>query len=82
MVYFPAVVLKIIALSLAFLSLARQAHAYLDPGTGSYVVQILIATLAGGAYLVVSSWSKVKGFLSSIISKLSGRKKQDEGQSR
>jgi hypothetical protein len=28
---------------LASLLLAREAHAYLDPGTGSYIFQILLA---------------------------------------
>lgn len=82
MVYFSTVMFKMLTFALGFLSLARQAHAYLDPGTGSYVVQILIATLAGGAYLIVSSWTKVKGFLSSLISRLSGRKKKDGDRSR
>lgn len=76
MVYFSTVMLiKVLAFTVGFLSLAREAHAYLDPGTGSYVIQILIATLAGGAYLIASSWTKVKEFFSSIISKISKRKK-------
>jgi len=57
---------------LAFLP--KIAHAYLDPGTGSYIIQILIATVAGGTYLLVTSWSKVKDLLSNLLSKLSKRK--------
>jgi len=81
MVYSSTVVLKILVLTLAFLSLARQAHAYLDPGTGSYFVQILIAGIAGGGYLIVTFWSKIKGFFSSILK--SGKKeKKDDGKNR
>lgn len=71
---FLTVVLKVLALTLAFLSLARPAAAYLDPGTGSYFAQILIATLAGGTYLLVSSWGRVKGFLRGLIDRFSKRK--------
>lgn len=38
------------------------AHAYLDLGTGSYVVQIAIATLMGGAFFLKSYWSRLKNF--------------------
>ncbi len=81
MVYFPAVVLKVLVLTFGFLILARPVHAYLDPGTGSYFVQILIAGLAGGGYLIVTFWSKIKGFFSSILK--SGKKeKKDDGKNR
>ncbi len=29
-----------------------NVHPYLDPGTGSYILQILIATILGGAFLM------------------------------
>jgi len=79
MVYSSTVVLKILVLTLAFLSLARQAHAYLDPGTGSYFVQILLAGIAGGGYIIVSSWGKIRSFLSSVFKK---KEKQGDGKSR
>ena len=77
MLYFPAVVLKFFALSSAFLLLALPVHAYLDPGTGSYFVQILIAGIAGGGYLIVTFWSKIKSFLSSILKSGKKEKKGD-----
>ena len=73
--------LRILFLSLTLLALARPAHAYLDPGTGSYFVQILIAGLAGGGYLIVTFWSKIKGFFSSIL-KLGKKEKKGDGKSR
>ena len=36
--------------------------AYLDPGSGSFLVQILIAALIGIGVALRASWSKVKGF--------------------
>jgi hypothetical protein len=77
-VYFSTVVLKALVLSLAFLSLARPAQAYLDPGTGSYFVQILIAGLAGGGYLIVTFWGKIKGLFSSIFKMGKKEKKANE----
>ncbi len=34
--------------------------AYLDPGTGSYVLQILLATMFGGMFALKQSWAEVK----------------------
>src|SRR3990172_11608928 len=80
-VYFSTVMLRILFLSLTFLALARPAHAYLDPGTGSYFVQILLAGIAGGGYIIFSSWGKIKQLLSSVFRK--GKKeKQGDGKIR
>ncbi len=40
------------------------AHAYIDPGTGSYLVQILIAIFAGGAFILRTFWANIKGMFS------------------
>ena len=58
--------------------LSKHTYAYLDPGTGSYIIQILIATLAGGTYLVFTSWSKIKTFLSNLFNKLSKREDEED----
>lgn len=36
--------------------------AYLDPGSGSFLIQLLIAALLGIGIALRASWSKVKGF--------------------
>ena len=38
------------------------AHAYLDPGTGSYALQILIGVLFGAGYIIKMFWSKIINF--------------------
>jgi hypothetical protein len=38
------------------------AHAYLDPGTGSAVLQIVIATLMGALFLTKTYWRKLVTF--------------------
>jgi hypothetical protein len=46
-------------LTLLLLALPSIAHAYLDPGTGSYVVQLLIGTLLGGLFALGVFWRRV-----------------------
>ncbi len=35
-------------------------HPYLDPGSGSFIIQILIASLLGVALALRASWGKIK----------------------
>lgn len=35
--------------------------AYLDPGTGSYVLQIALASIFGALYAAKHAWAQVKG---------------------
>ena len=37
---------------------------YLDPGSGSLIIQVIIATLAGLGFLVRNNWQKIKGLFS------------------
>jgi hypothetical protein len=43
---------------------------YLDPGSGSFIIQILIAALLGVGVAVRASWSRIKG--------LFGKKRSEE----
>jgi hypothetical protein len=38
-----------------------SGHAYLDPGSGSFILQLLIAAFLGGAFMLRRFWSKVFG---------------------
>ncbi len=38
---------------------------YLDPGSGSFLIQIAIATLLGLAIAIRASWGKIKGLFGS-----------------
>ncbi len=42
----------------------QTAHAYLDPGSGSYFLQIILASLLTGLYMIKLFWSKIKNFFS------------------
>jgi hypothetical protein len=41
-----------------------NAFAYLDPGTGSIIVQGIIGAIAGGLVVGRMYWQKLKGFFS------------------
>jgi len=43
--------------------LAGNAAGYIDPGTGSYVLQIAIAFLVALAFSIKVFWKKIKAFL-------------------
>lgn len=40
------------------------AHAYLDPGTGSFVLQAIVGAALGAGFTIKVYWSKIKGFFS------------------
>jgi hypothetical protein len=39
-------------------------QAYIDPGTGSMVVQGIIAAVAGAAVMIRLSWARIRGLFS------------------
>ncbi len=45
-------------------ALQREALAYLDPGSGSYILMMLISGAVGGAYAIKLYWKKLVGFFS------------------
>ena len=54
------------------------AYAYLDPGTGSYILQVIIAALLGMAYLVKVYWKKILGFWGRLFPKMSKTSNDDD----
>lgn len=46
----------IVALTLFF---PRTSHAYLDPGTGSFIFQMIIAGVVGGLFTIKTFWRKI-----------------------
>jgi len=49
----------ILLLLLYFFVFAQSTYAYLDPGTGSYITQLMIGFVAGGLYLLKAYWRKI-----------------------
>ncbi|MFH1235919.1 MAG: hypothetical protein V1685_03195 [Parcubacteria group bacterium] len=63
-----ACLLIIIAVTLG-LSFPMPAHAYIDAGTGSYIIQVIIATVLGGLFAIKIFWKKIILFAKKLFSK-------------
>ena len=46
-----------------------KLYAYLDPGTGSIIFQVIIAGFCGGLLMIKIFWSKIKSFFKGLFSK-------------
>jgi hypothetical protein len=62
----------LLLLVLALLLLPSTAQAYLDPGTGSYVLQLLLGTLLGGLFALGVFWRRVLAFARRLFKRGSG----------
>ena len=49
-----------IVFSLIIIS-SKGANAYIDPGTGSYVLQIAIASLLAAGFVIKATWKNIVG---------------------
>jgi len=56
-------------LLLFLLLFPMNIFAYLDPGTGSYIIQIVFASLFGAIFILKNFWNHVKRFLASLFLK-------------
>jgi hypothetical protein len=57
-------------ITLFLFALSQRAAAYLDPGTGSMILQGIIAGLAITAFTIKSYWYKVRGFFGKAAPKV------------
>lgn len=53
----------VIAMLTALLTYAQDARAYFDPGTGSVILQAVIAAVAAASIGLRTFWSQLKAFL-------------------
>ncbi|HCM37833.1 MAG: hypothetical protein UV61_C0008G0092 [Candidatus Gottesmanbacteria bacterium GW2011_GWB1_43_11] len=60
--------MQLILVSLIYLILAKPAHAYLDPGSGSLFFQVLIAGLLSSLFMAKSLWKRLIRFITSLFS--------------
>lgn len=51
----------------------QPAHAYLDPGTGSYIIQIAAAAIFGSLFALKMWWKQITAFISGML----GRKEKN-----
>lgn len=43
-----------------------REHFYLDPGSGSFLIQLLLAALIGSAFAIKVYWKKIKAFFENV----------------
>lgn len=62
-------------LSLFLLMLPQPADAYIEPGTGSYLLQIILAALVGGIFAIKRFYWNIKDFFARHLSKADKKNK-------
>ena len=50
---------------------------YLDPGSGSFLIQLIIAGIVGAGFIIKAYWKKIKGLFNR-----SGAKEEDDSEAR
>ena len=68
---------RFVSLGLAcasMLAISRSANAYIDAGSGSYLLQILVAGMLAGVYVAKSALMNIKA---AVVRKFSTRKGED-----
>jgi hypothetical protein len=68
MPHFTSLITIAVVVSLVCLAFPRPAYAYLDPGTGSYILQLILAGLLGAAFAVKLFWKNIKTFFKTLFS--------------
>jgi len=56
----------------------KYAHAYIDPGSGSFALQILIASLCSVLLMMKNLRQKIKDFFNNLLSKIKVNKKKQQ----
>jgi hypothetical protein len=56
---------KLAMLIFALLAFPQPAYAYIDPGTGSYVLQMILAVILAVPFVLKRYWLKIKSFFTS-----------------
>lgn len=69
MKHFKTFLLAFGLINLFYFIAPNRIYAYLDAGSGSYVIQIIIAIALGGAFGVKLFWRRIYGFFKNLPNK-------------
>ena len=58
-------------------ALCGNADAYVDPGTGSYVLQIVIAGLVAGLFAIKTFWLQILAFFGGLFGRRAPNRRDD-----
>ena len=67
--FFRRLLTVCLAVILFYLAFPSFAYAYLDPGTGSYIFQLIFAGLVGLLFAVKVYWGRIKTFFTGLFSR-------------
>lgn len=56
---------------------AAPAQAYIDPGTGSYILQVVAATVLAALFVVKTTWRQFRARIAGIFTRRTGTGPQD-----
>jgi hypothetical protein len=68
--FFPLVSIVLLLLVIS----ERPAAAYIDPGTASYVFQVVAGAVLGGVFLLRTYWTRVVTTVRSLVSRDAARR--------
>ena len=63
-----------LAVAFTLAATTKTAYAYMDPGSGSMIIQILLATLLGSLFMLKAFWHRFTGNLARLKAKIKGTK--------
>lgn len=63
------ILITFVGFILLFLTLPSNVYGYLDPGTGSYFLQLIAAALVGSLFTIKLYWKKIKTSFKDFFSK-------------
>lgn len=73
----PKFIFAILCLSI-FLAFPKNALAYLDPGTGSFIIQIVLSAILGGIFAFKLFFAKIKQAIQKVFSKTKNNEQSDK----
>lgn len=71
-----SIITTLTALALFIATHGKANAAYLDPGSGSFILQLLLAALVGGAFIIKTYWKKIIGFFRKDSTQEKGSKEE------
>jgi len=79
-----SIVTSLVLAAIVCLFFPASAYAYLDPGTGSYIFQLILAGIVGFLFVLRLYWKRIKGFFTRSSSENAGaeigKPDPDEGE--
>lgn len=60
---------SILLVLFGFLLVPKEAYAYIDPATGSYITQIILAVVIGGLFVIKQYLVRIKEFIRNLSSR-------------